>query len=633
MRVSRRWLSKANPIQPKPFIQKRKENENQHQPPPQLKPPGNLLTPNQNKPIKLPPETSRSQKSKDSRSAKPSNQSIVIYHLTIGETPRITKLIQVDPMSWPVQPKSSPPPWTVGKPLNLARSCPTLISAKVLALTPHDMRRAFVGGWRWNLKHIEGGGEDEFPEDIQLEDLLEGSQQLEDFAYAYPERNRVFGGKAHDDTVNYLYEELKKTGYYDVYKQPQVHLWSNADQTLKVGDEEIEAKTMTYSPSVEVTADVAVVKNLGCSEADYPSDVEGKVALIKRGECPFGDKSVLAAKAKAAASIVYNNVAGSMAGTLGAAQSDKGPYSAIVGISLEDGQKLIKLAEAGSVSVDLWVDSKQENRTTYNVVAQTKGGDPNNVVALGGHTDSVEAGPGINDDGSGIISNLVIAKALTQYSVKNAVRFLFWTAEEFGLLGSNYYVSHLNATELNKIRLYLNFDMIASPNYALMIYDGDGSAFNQSGPAGSAQIEKLFEDYYDSIDLPHIPTQFDGRSDYEAFILNGIPSGGLFTGAEGIMSEENASRWGGQAGVAYDANYHAAGDNMTNLNHEAFLINSKATAFAVATYANDLSSIPKRNTTSSLHRRARTMRPFGKRAPKTHAHVSGSGCWHSQVEA
>lgn len=475
---------------------------------------------------------------------------------------------------------------------------------------------------------------EEFPEQVQLEDLLEGAQQLEDFAYAYPERNRVFGGPAHEDTVNYLYEELKETGYYDVYKQPQVHLWSNAEQTLSVNDESIEAKTMTYSPSVDVSAEIAVIKNLGCSASDYPSDVAGKIALIKRGECPFGDKSVNAAKAKAAASIVYNNVAGSMAGTLGAAHSDKGEYSAIVGISLADGQKLISLAEAGAVSVDLWVDSQQENRTTYNVIAQTKGGDPNNVVALGGHTDSVEAGPGINDDGSGIISNLVVAKALTQYSVKNAVRFLFWTAEEFGLLGSDYYVSHLNGTELNKIRLYLNFDMIASPNYAIMLYDGDGSAFNKSGPAGSAQIEKLFEDYYDSKGLHHIPTEFDGRSDYEAFILNGIPAGGVFTGAEGIMSEKNAGHFGGQAGLAYDANYHAAGDNMTNLNHEAFLINSQATAFAVATYANDLSSIPKRNATASLHRRARSiMKPFGKRAPKTHAHVSNSGCWHSRVEA
>ncbi|KAE8351315.1 putative leucine aminopeptidase 2 [Aspergillus coremiiformis] len=390
---------------------------------------------------------------------------------------------------------------------------------------------------------------------------------------------------------------------------------------------------MTYSPSVDVTADLAVVKNLGCSESDYPSDIAGKVALIQRGQCAFGDKSVLAAKAQAAASIVYNNVPGSISGTLGSAQNDKGSYSATVGISLADGQKLISLAEAGSVSVDLWVNSHQENRTTYNVIAQTKGGDPNNVVTLGGHTDSVEAGPGINDDGSGIISNLVVAKALTQYSVKNAVRFLFWTAEEYGLLGSNYYVSHLNDTELSKIRLYLNFDMIASPNYALMIYDGDGSAFNMTGPAGSAEIEKLFEDYYDSLDLAHIPTEFDGRSDYQAFIQSDIPAGGLFTGAEGLLSEENAERFGGKAGVPYDANYHAAGDNMTNLNHEAFLINAKATAFAVATYATNLDSIPKRNATAALRRRAQSVKSFDRKALKTHAHVSGSGCWHSQVEA
>lgn len=430
------------------------------------------------------------------------------------------------------------------------------------------------------------------PQMIHLWDLLQGAQQLEDFAYAYPERNRVFGGRAHEDTVNYLYRELKKTGYYDVYKQPQVHQWTRADQALTVDGQSYDATTMTYSPSVNATAPLAVVNNLGCVEADYPADLTGKIALISRGECTFATKSVLSAKAGAAAALVYNNIEGSMAGTLGGATSELGAYAPIAGISLADGQALIQMIQAGTVTANLWIDSQVENRTTYNVIAQTKGGDPNNVVALGGHTDSVEAGPGINDDGSGIISNLVVAKALTRFSVKNAVRFCFWTAEEFGLLGSNYYVNSLNATEQAKIRLYLNFDMIASPNYALMIYDGDGSAFNLTGPAGSAQIERLFEDYYTSIRKPFVPTEFNGRSDYQAFILNGIPAGGLFTGAEAIKTEEQAQLFGGQAGVALDANYHAKGDNMTNLNREAFLINSRATAFAVATYANSLDSIP-----------------------------------------
>ncbi|KAA8642016.1 hypothetical protein EYZ11_003948 [Aspergillus tanneri] len=475
-----------------------------------------------------------------------------------------------------------------------------------------------------------------FPEDVQLEDLLAGSRVLEDFAYSYPEKNRVFGGKAHQDTVEYLFNELKKTGYYNVYKQPQVHLWTKAEQSLTVDGEKIEAQTMTYSPSVDVSGKLSVVSNLGCVASDYPKDISGKIALVQRGECSFADKSVLAAAADAAATIVYNNVEGPVAGTLGGATSDKGPYSAIVGITKADGQTLLELIKAGSGDVDLWVNSQLENRTTYNVIAQTKGGDPNNVISLGGHTDSVEAGPGINDDGSGIISNLVIAKALTKYSVKNAVRFGFWTAEEFGLLGSDFYVNSLNATELAKLRLYLNLDMIASPNYGLMIYDGDGSAFNQSGPPGSAQIEHLFEKYFTSLDLSYIPTEFDGRSDYEAFISSGIPAGGLFTGAEGIKTEEQAKLFGGEAGVAYDKNYHAKGDNFANLNHEAFLINSKATAFAVATYANSLATIPPRNSTVSIVQRSTERKrraAIRKKRPQNHSHTHGTGCFHALVEA
>ncbi|CAI7604107.1 unnamed protein product [Penicillium glandicola] len=466
---------------------------------------------------------------------------------------------------------------------------------------------------------------DEFPSEIRLRDLLTGTQQLEDFAYAYPERNRVFGSAAHNDTVDFLYRELKRTGYYDVWKQKQVHTWTTANTSLTLNDEAIEASAMTYSPSVDVTAELAVVSNLGCSASDYPSDVAGGIALIKRGECTFASKSVLAAAANATAALVYNNEEGSLSGTLGGVTNELGPYSAIAGISKVDGEALISAVAKGAVTVSLSIDSRVENRTTFNVIAETKGGDHNNVVSLGGHTDSVDAGPGINDDGSGIISNLVVAKALTRFSVKNAVRFCFWTGEEFGLLGSEYYTSHLEADELAKIRLYLNFDMIASPNYALMIYDGDGDAFNQTGPAGSAEIEALFENYFKTKKLSYIPTEFDGRSDYDGFISRGIPAGGLFTGAEGVKTEAEAKLFGGQANVSYDVNYHAAGDDFANLNHEAFLINSKATAFAVAKYANSLASIPRHNATSAK-------REVKKRAPRSHAHTKKTGCFHSLVE-
>lgn len=198
------------------------------------------------------------------------------------------------------------------------------------------------------------------------------------------------------------------------------------------------------------------------------------------------------------------------------------------------------------------------------MIAQTKTGDPENVIHVGAHSDSVAAGPGINDNGSGSIGILEVAIQLAKFSVNNAVRFSWWAAEEEGLLGATAYVAATTQAELDKIRLYLNFDMIASPNYVYAIYDGDGSAFNVSGPPGSAEAEKLFQEFFTIEDgVPWTATDFDGRSDYGPFLDAGVASGGLFTGAEGIKTEEEASIFGGKSGVAYDVNYHGAGDNGT----------------------------------------------------------------------
>lgn len=177
------------------------------------------------------------------------------------------------------------------------------------------------------------------------------------------------------------------------------------------------------------------------------------------------------------------------------------------------------------------------------------------------------------------------------------------SAEEFGLLGSTFYVASLAAAELNKIRLNLNFDMIASPNYVYSVYDGDGSAFNISGPPGSGEAERLFEDYFkNEAKLPLVPTEFDGRSDYGPFLDAGIPTGGLFTGAEVLKTEAEQKLFGGEARIAYDINYHGAGDNVANLNLTAFQVCTKAIAHAVATYGLSFDGLPPKvlaNTTTT----------------------------------
>jgi carboxypeptidase Q len=430
---------------------------------------------------------------------------------------------------------------------------------------------------------------------IKLEALMKGAQKLEDIAYSYPERNRMIGGGGHNDTVNYIKKELEALdGYYKVELQPFTTLVQlNGTADLSIGNQTYNPGLMEYSPSGEVTAPLVVVSNLGCSASDYPASVSGNIALISRGTCQFGLKSVLAGNAGAKAAIIYNNIPGALNGTLGPPPRPEGPYVPTVALSQEEGTALRDQINGGATltgAVD--VETTILNATTNNVLATTAHGNLNTTLMLGAHTDSVAAGPGVNDDGSGTIAILEVAKQLAKYKVNNAVRFGFWAAEEEGLLGSTYYVEHLPPAELANVRAYLNFDMVASPNFIYGIYDGDGSAFNLTGPPGSAEIEAFFQQWFKSEKLPWTSTEFSGRSDYQAFIDNGIPSGGTDTGADGIKTPEEAVIFGGTAGIIYDPNYHQALDNVANLNQTAFEVNGKAIAAAVGEYAKSFASLP-----------------------------------------
>ncbi|KAI1806746.1 Zn-dependent exopeptidase [Daldinia bambusicola] len=440
---------------------------------------------------------------------------------------------------------------------------------------------------------------------ILLDDLLGCAQDLEDIAYSTSRRNRVHGTEGHLNSVNYFVEQLKSVGdYYDIELQEfttEVTVQSNA--SLSINGETIEAGGFSFGNNgTWVDKPLVPVANLGCNAEDHPDSLSGAVALISRGDCTFVQKITLAGEKGAIGAIIYNNVeAGLAAGTLGGV-NDLIPVG---GISQADGLRLVE-----QITNDAAVTSSGEfwqyiaNTTSHNVVASTKHGDASNVLFLGAHSDSVEAGPGINDNGSGSCGLLTIAKQLARWRTNNQVRFAWWTAEEEGLLGSEHYVNVTAAPELDKVRLYLNFDMIASPNYVLGIYDGDGSTYNLSGPAGSAEAEKLFEEWYKSEGLPFVGSEFNGRSDYGPFLEQGVPCGGLDTGADGIKTEEEVALFGGTAGIWYDPNYHSAKDNMTNLNLDAFQATSRAIAHAVATYGTSWEGFPARNVTSLTRRSA-----------------------------
>lgn len=427
--------------------------------------------------------------------------------------------------------------------------------------------------------------------------------------------SRASGGAGYDASVAYAEQVFRKAGYQVSRQAFEFRTFlittpSVLAQTAPAPGGDLPHRIMSYSGSGDVTAPASVPTGsaFGCVVEDFGPANVGTVALVSRGGgCSFGQKATNASDAGAAAIVMYNNIEGDLAGTLG--NTFTLDFAAI-GITQQLGEELVAKVPSG-LTLRVKTDTVRRSATTENLIAESRWGNPNNVVMVGAHLDSVAEGPGINDNGTGSAALLEVATQLRFFPTKNRVRFALWAAEEAGLVGSTHYVTNLPVAEREKISLYLNFDMVGSPNYVRFVYDGDNSAYppgtgSAAGPPGSGAIEALFHDYFASQGLHSAETPFSGRSDYGPFIAAGvdIPSGGLFTGSEGLKTAEQAARYGGTAGVAYDPCYHQACDGIRNVSRKAVGEMSDAIAHAVITYAYDTRSLsrplsaPARGTTA-----------------------------------
>lgn len=425
---------------------------------------------------------------------------------------------------------------------------------------------------------------------------------------------RASGTEGYDASVEYVSTRLRRAGYsvkIQEFTFPFYRSLAPAELAqVSPTPTDYVTGTFDYSGSGDVTGVVVPTKDLvipateapsstsGCEASDFTPAPDGPaVALIQRGTCPFGDKVSNAVAAGYDAVIIFNEGnpgrTDLFVGTLGAAQTVP-----VVGLSYADAVSLYTASQAGPVRVRVSTSTEIDpDRTTYNVIADSRGAKSDEVVVVGAHLDSVIEGPGINDNGSGTAAILEIAEEMSElgYTKRNKlqrnVRFAFWGAEESGLLGSEHYVENLSDDELSEIYANLNFDMLGSPNYVRFVYDGDGSDSDPAGPPGSGEIEDIFTEYFDSQGLASEPTEFSGRSDYGPFIAVGIPAGGLFSGAEGVKTAAQAATYGGTAGEAYDSCYHKECDDITNLSPQALFELGDAAAHAVLTLTRSKSGL------------------------------------------
>ena len=413
--------------------------------------------------------------------------------------------------------------------------------------------------------------------------------------------NRESGTPGYDASSGYVADELREAGYevavepfevpyYQELLPARLELVAPDERPYQEGE---DFETLRFSGSGAVVAPIRAVdlgepgeSTSGCEPSDFERLVRGEVALMRRGSCPFEEKARNAEEAGASAVVIFNEGGRGRTGVLeGGTLEGPGTRIPVVGASLAVGEDLASLVANGDgVAVRVAAATVSETRQTTNVIAETRSEAADGTVVVGAHLDSVGEGPGVNDNGSGSATVLEIARQISELGIepRKKVRFAFWAAEETGLVGSTRYVEGLPEEEVEGLGAYLNFDMLASPNYARFVYDGG------SGPRGSGRIEDIFTDYFASQNLEALTdTTLEGRSDHGPFADAGVPVGGLFTGAEGIKTEEEARLFGGEAGEPHDPCYHQPCDTIENLSVRGLDEMSDAAAHATMTLADE----------------------------------------------
>jgi Zn-dependent M28 family amino/carboxypeptidase len=423
---------------------------------------------------------------------------------------------------------------------------------------------------------------------------------LQDIANAN-KGSRADGTPGYDASVEYVAKALRDRGF-DVSTPQFDRLYpvSPGKPTLTVagGSYQVDqASQLVRTPPGGLTGPpVRPTRGSGCAVGDYPATLPpGAIAVVDDTDCSVVDKQNSAVAKGAAALIVIS------------APNSQGPPPTLFNSGYFK-QLKVPVAVVGSsggsalthatAPVHLVLDAENIKITSRNVLAQTRTGSPNDVIVVGAHLDSPRNSPGINDNGSGVAAVLETALQLGPLApVNNAVRFMFWGAEEDGLNGVMDYLVGLDRDQLNDIAMYLDFAMLASPNAGFFTDDGDQSGPPGQGvapsdvPDGSAAIERTLAGYLYLAGKRPADMPLGTRTDYHPFLIAGIPIGGLTAGAAQTKTTVQARLWGGQAGVWFDPNNQSPRDTVDSVNRDVLAVMGSGVAFAVGSYAESITGV------------------------------------------
>jgi hypothetical protein len=420
---------------------------------------------------------------------------------------------------------------------------------------------------------------------IQQADLWNHMKQFQAIANAnigpdgHPSRNS--GEPGYKASVDYVANVMRAAGY-DVTIQPYTFnysafvgtpSWSEASPTPRSfvpGTDWNPGTSNGTATNAQVQAAGGIIipatpspsSASGCTPGDFNGFVAGRIALVQRGTCNFGVKVQNAEAAGASGVVIFNEGNPGRTGLLSGSLLDanNNPFVPTVPVaftSFDVGQSLYNESQSAtppvmSLSVSVIVDP---NRLDYNVIAESKGGDPNHVLVVDAHLDAI-FGAGMLDNASGSATILDIAQKMKNVTPRNKLRFIWFGGEELGLLGSDFYVNNLTSAEANHIGYDLDADVTATPNYLIGVLDPAApdlfgrtvtSTFPNRVYKASTVARDQGVDYLTSIGKNH---EFLSPVGTDAFNFNavGIPASGVLTGQDCCKTQDEVNLFGGFLG-------------------------------------------------------------------------------------
>ena len=286
---------------------------------------------------------------------------------------------------------------------------------------------------------------------------------------------RESGSDGERAAAEFIGAYLEGLGYRIEFQPVEVDYiaWSE-DFVSLIGDDvpDLRAVPMAMTGLGDVSAPLVSVGR--ALEKEIPDDgLEGVIALIERGEITFEEKVNRVADAGALGAIIYNNERDNFRGAL---QSD-GPIP-VVSLSRQQGEEVLRLLE-DEPGLETRIKIEKTLLDSQNVIAELDNQPTEcGTVILGGHYDSVADTQAAGDNGTGVVSLLVMADELAKarydggQPLPYAVRLVFFGVEEIGLFGSKHYVDELSEEERKKITAMLNFDAMGKGNASVVGSEG-----------------------------------------------------------------------------------------------------------------------------------------------------------------